>query len=131
MFSHFCVKGPSQHTLLLLLAEYRKPVKWDYKLTVKFENILIAKHQNMKMSNVNVRSQYDNIIFPSHIQVIHKHQNCYFSGIQVSIWSYVTTRNLPHKVRTQYLHFRFHANYFLWPWKIPDEISRRSMLSYN
>ncbi len=34
---------------------------------------------------------------------------------------------LPHQVKTQYLHFRFHANYFLLPWKIPSEISRRSM----
>ena len=26
-----------------------------------------------------------------------------------------------------YLHFRFHANCFPLPWKIPEEISRRSM----
>ncbi len=29
--------------------------------------------------------------------------------------------------KTQYLHFRFHANYFLLPWKIPAEIGRRSI----
>ena len=28
---------------------------------------------------------------------------------------------LPYQVKTQYLHFRFHANYFLLPWKIPEE----------
>ncbi len=39
--------------------------------------------------------------------------------------------NLPHQVKTQYLHFRFYANYFLLPWKISEEISRRSMLSHN
>ncbi len=38
---------------------------------------------------------------------------------------------LPHKVKTQYLHFRSHAEYFLLSWKIPQEISRRSMLFHN
>ena len=33
-----------------------------------------------------------------------------------------------HKVKAQYLHFRSHAEYFLLSWKIPEEISRRSML---
>ena len=41
------------------------------------------------------------------------------------------SRTLPHQVKTQYLHFRFHANYFILPWKIPEEISRRSMLFHN
>ena len=31
---------------------------------------------------------------------------------------------LPHQVKTQYLHFRLHAKYFLVPWKIPEEITR-------
>ncbi len=35
---------------------------------------------------------------------------------------------VPHYVKAQYLHFKFHANYFLLPWKIPEEISRWSML---
>ncbi len=35
---------------------------------------------------------------------------------------------LLYKVKTQYAHFRLHTNYFLFPWKIPQEISRRSML---
>ena len=39
--------------------------------------------------------------------------------------------SLPHQVKMQYLHFRFHANYFLLPWKIPEEISRRSLLFHN
>ncbi len=41
--------------------------------------------------------------------------------------------SLPHqvKVKTQYLHFRFHAIYFLLTWKNPEEISRRSMLFHN
>ncbi len=38
---------------------------------------------------------------------------------------------LPHQVKKQFLHFRFHANYFLLPWKIPKEISRRSMIFHN
>ena len=40
---------------------------------------------------------------------------------------------LPHQVKTQYmyLHFRLHANYFPLPGKIPEEISRRSMLFHN
>ena len=32
---------------------------------------------------------------------------------------------LPHYVKMQYLHLRFYANYFLLPWKIPEEISRQ------
>ena len=39
--------------------------------------------------------------------------------------------HLPHQVKTQYLHFRFHANYFLLPVKIHEKISRRSMLFHN
>ncbi len=42
-----------------------------------------------------------------------------------NIWAF-----LPHQVKTQYLHFR-HANHFLLLWKIPEEISRRSMLFHN
>ncbi len=38
---------------------------------------------------------------------------------------------LPHKVKTQYLHFRSHAEYFLLSWKIPEVISRRSILFHN
>ncbi len=37
---------------------------------------------------------------------------------------------LPHKVKTQYLHFRSHAEYFLLSWKIPEVISRWSILFY-
>ncbi len=35
---------------------------------------------------------------------------------------------LPPQVKTQYLLFRSHAKYFLFPWKIPEKNSRRSML---
>ena len=31
---------------------------------------------------------------------------------------------LPHSVTTQYLHFIFHASYFLLPLRTPEEISR-------
>ncbi len=37
----------------------------------------------------------------------------------------------PHKVKTQYVHFRPHTNYFLLPCKISEEISRWSMLFNN
>ncbi len=40
-------------------------------------------------------------------------------------------RCLSHQVKMQYLHFRFYVNYFLLPWKIPEEISRWSMLFHN
>ncbi len=36
-----------------------------------------------------------------------------------------------HQVKMQCMHFRFHAHYFLLPWKIPQEISRRSLLFHN
>ncbi len=39
--------------------------------------------------------------------------------------------DLPHQVKTQYLHLRFHANYFLLPWNIPEEIRRQSMLFHK
>ncbi len=31
--------------------------------------------------------------------------------------------NLPHEVKTQYVHFRLHAKYFLLPWKIPSKLA--------
>ena len=34
-------------------------------------------------------------------------------------------------VKTQYLHFRFRANYFLLFWKNSEDISRRSVLFHN
>ncbi len=45
----------------------------------------------------------------------------------------VTWKFLPftHKVKTQYLHFRSHAEYFLLSLKIPEVISRRSILFHN
>ncbi len=33
---------------------------------------------------------------------------------------------LPHKSKMKYVHFRLHANYFLLPWKIPEEISAQT-----
>ena len=36
--------------------------------------------------------------------------------------------HLPHKVKTQYQHFRFHGKYFLLPQNIPEETSRQSIL---
>ena len=44
------------------------------------------------------------------------------------------TSNMPilsHKVKTQYLHIRSHAGYFLLSWKIPEVMSRRSILFHN
>ena len=38
---------------------------------------------------------------------------------------------LPHKVKVQYMHFRSHTEYFLLPWKIPEEISRWLMFYHN
>ncbi len=39
--------------------------------------------------------------------------------------------SLPPQVKTQYLYFRSHTEYFLLPWKIPEKISRRSVLFNN
>ena len=38
---------------------------------------------------------------------------------------YTWEQLLPTKEQTQYLNFKFHANYFLLPWKIHEEISTR------
>ncbi len=43
----------------------------------------------------------------------------------------MTNKKLPHKVKMQYVLFRLHTNYFLLPWEIPEEISRRSGLFNN
>ena len=40
-------------------------------------------------------------------------------------------REVPHKVKTQYVQFRLHANYFLLPSKILEDIIRWSMLFSN
>ncbi len=42
-----------------------------------------------------------------------------------------TEEFMPHKVKTQYLHFRSHAEYFILSWKIPEVMSRRSILFHN
>ena len=46
-------------------------------------------------------------------------------------WNIELLETLPHQVKTQYLHFKFHANYSLLPGKIPEEISTRSILFHN
>ena len=38
---------------------------------------------------------------------------------------------LPHKVKTQYLHFRSYAEYFILSWKILELMSKRSILFHN
>ena len=38
---------------------------------------------------------------------------------------------LHHKVKMQYVHFRFHTNYFILPRKIPEEIRRQSVFFNN
>ncbi len=52
----------------------------------------------------------------------------YDSEERLCLWCIIT---LPYKVKTQYLHFRSHAKYFLLSWKIPEVISRRSILFHN
>ncbi len=42
-----------------------------------------------------------------------------------------TCEYLPHKVKMQYLHFWSHAEYFLLAWKIPEVMSRWSILFHN
>ena len=39
---------------------------------------------------------------------------------------FLSSITLSHKVKTQYVHFRLRANYFLLPLKISEEISRRN-----
>ena len=46
-------------------------------------------------------------------------------------WSWCAVTSLPHKVKTQYVHFRLHAHYFILPWKILEEIRQAiSSLQY-
>ncbi len=47
------------------------------------------------------------------------------------LWLIKDNKYLPHKVKTQYLHFRSHAEYFLLSWKNHEVISRRSILFHN
>ena len=39
----------------------------------------------------------------------------------------VQVHKLPHKVKMEYVHFTLHINYFLLPYKFPEEISRQSV----
>ena len=39
--------------------------------------------------------------------------------------------DLPHTVKMQYVHFRSHTDYFVLPWKIPEEIGCQSVLFHN
>ena len=38
---------------------------------------------------------------------------------------------LPHKVKMQYVHFKSHAEYLLFPWIILEEIGRQSMFFHK
>ena len=40
---------------------------------------------------------------------------------------FYTQQSVPHKGKIQHVHFRFYTNYFLLPWRVPEEISRQSM----
>ncbi len=51
--------------------------------------------------------------------------------IPLHLGKWFTLTNLPHKVKTQYVHYRSHIEYFLLPWKISEKISRRSELNYR
>ena len=61
----------------------------------------------------------------------YSHINVSCSELQNSLFHFVITAPLPHTVKLQYLYFRSHAEYFLWSWKFPKVISRRSILYYN
>ncbi len=39
----------------------------------------------------------------------------------------ILLKQLSHKVKMQYVQFKLHTNYFLLPWKNPEEISNRSV----
>ena len=43
----------------------------------------------------------------------------------------ITDNDCKSAPQTEYVHFRSHAGYFLLLWKIPEAISRRSMLYHN
>ena len=75
------------------------------------------------------------VMMMSVYSIIHYGQ-CYLVSWACSeaSWSwilYFNRRCLPHKVKTQYLHFTSHARYFPLSWKIPEVISRQSILFHN
>ncbi len=39
--------------------------------------------------------------------------------------------HVPHKVKMQCMHLRLHNNFYLFPWEIPEEISRQSGYSIS
>ena len=76
--------------------------------TVRFDrSLIIFKYQNMKsMLQTDMRF--------------------------CSAEAYLTIRvSLPHKVKTQYAHFRSQTEYFVLPCKIPAEISRRPLFFHQ
>ena len=50
---------------------------------------------------------------------------------EVCLFNNARPNILPHKVKMQYVHFRSYTKYFLLPWKIREESSRRSLLFHN
>ena len=55
---------------------------------------------------------------------------CLHGIVKMSVF-HLEVVDLPHKVKMQYLHFRSHSEYFLLSWKIPQVMSRRSILFHN
>ena len=73
------------------------------------------------------------VLYITFLSCFNINQKNHFSPKHLFLYSLLpsiisATSNLPHKVKTQYVHFRLHTNYFLLPWKIPEEISRWPIL---
>ena len=64
-------------------------------------------------------------------QSVMKRNSDKIAGVCLVVCEYTTLGQSAPPSKMQYLHFGFHANYFLLPWKIPEGNSRLSILFKN
>ena len=119
-FTEVCVLNGKKYNwcLLFILLGLYNVVMVVIKTTIKTTiTIMMINRPNYVFDNDNENiTQSTNILHWLIIGQLELHNN---------------NSSLPLQVKTQYLHFRFHANWFLLPWKISEKISRRSMLFNN
>ena len=96
---------------------------WFYpSLTVKYEFAIDVTLTQIIAHSVGTSCIHvTNVVTNSNCALIYRIYNN-------AKWIHIMRKILGVTRKTQYLDFSFHANYFLLPWKILEEISGRSML---
>ena len=109
------------------ISKYRTKRVWTCKRRDKSMFIVLSK----RAKNIHSRRSIIMLLF------LHKkikgHATFYKNAWKevVKNGAFLSCRHSAREVKTQCLHFRTHAEYSLLFWKIPEEISRRSILFHN